>query len=83
MSEEIERSAIHVRREWGMGFGPIPNMVKLLESKGIIVLPIYDVCDEVDKLFNIESPGVPLHYALTWARWRKARFDASRILDIC
>ena len=47
-SEEIERSAIHVRREWGMGLGPIPNMVKLLESKGIIVLPIYDVCDEVD-----------------------------------
>ena len=32
--EEAEDLAIRLRREWNLGFGPIPSMTGLLESKG-------------------------------------------------
>jgi len=35
--EEIEDAATHCRRHWGLGDGPIANVVALLESKGIII----------------------------------------------
>jgi Zn-dependent peptidase ImmA (M78 family)/transcriptional regulator with XRE-family HTH domain len=35
--EEIEEAAASCRRFWGLGPGPIANMVLLLESKGVIV----------------------------------------------
>ncbi len=35
--EDIEDLAADVRRQWGLGYGPIPHLVKLLETKGIIV----------------------------------------------
>jgi len=35
-AEEIERAASNLRTHWGMGFGLIPNLVKLLESRGIV-----------------------------------------------
>lgn len=36
--ESIEEAAYQLRTSWGLGLGPISNMVDLLESKGIIVL---------------------------------------------
>jgi len=78
-AEEIERAASNLRIHWGMGFGPIPNMVKLLESKGIIVLPIYDACDEVDaySTWKGRRPCIMLSLNKTASR---ARFDASHEL---
>lgn len=40
--EEIERSAEIVRSAWGLGLGPIGNLTKLLESRGVFIghLPI-------------------------------------------
>ncbi|HEY3520768.1 MAG TPA: helix-turn-helix transcriptional regulator, partial [Rhodanobacteraceae bacterium] len=35
--EEIENAADECRRAWGLGFGPISNVLSLLESNGIIV----------------------------------------------
>ena len=35
--DEIERIALHVRREWGLGMGPISNLILLLEKQGFIV----------------------------------------------
>ena len=46
--EDIEQAASDLRRHWNMGLGPIPDIVKLVESKGIIVLPLPDACDKVD-----------------------------------
>jgi Zn-dependent peptidase ImmA (M78 family)/DNA-binding XRE family transcriptional regulator len=36
--ESAERAAAEVRRMWQLGSGPIDNMVRLLEAKGIIVV---------------------------------------------
>ncbi len=78
-AEEIERAASNLRIQWGMGFGPIPNMVRLLESKGIIVLPVYHACDEVDaySTWKGRRPCIMLSFNKTASR---ARFDASHEL---
>ena len=46
--DDIENIAVALRRHWKMGLGPIPNIVKLLESKGILVLPLPHAVDKVD-----------------------------------
>lgn len=38
--EDIEDAASAVRSAWGLGLGPIGNVLKLLESKGIFVLKL-------------------------------------------
>lgn len=77
--EDIERAASDLRRYWGMGFGPIPNMTKLLESKGIFVLPINDMCEDVDAYSTWigRRPCVMLTLSKTASR---ARFDAAHEL---
>lgn len=45
---EIEQTASELRNYWKMGAGPIPDIVKLAESKGIFVLPIDESCLKVD-----------------------------------
>jgi Zn-dependent peptidase ImmA (M78 family) len=35
--DEIDRIALEVRKAWGLGPGPISNVLALLESKGIVV----------------------------------------------
>lgn len=78
-AEETERVAGNLRTHWGMGLGPIPNLVKLLESNGIIVLPIYDACAEVDaySTWKGRRPCILLSFNKTASR---ARFDASHEL---
>lgn len=77
--EEVEIAASELRSKWGMGVGPIPNMVQLLESKGVFVLPIYDACEEVDAYAThyIDRPCVMLAFNKTASR---ARFDAAHEL---
>lgn len=36
-NEEIETLALNLRRHWGLGLGPISNVLALLESKGIVI----------------------------------------------
>jgi Zn-dependent peptidase ImmA (M78 family)/transcriptional regulator with XRE-family HTH domain len=44
--DSAEAAANRVRQEWGLGQGPIDNMVKLLETKGAIVTrPTVDTSD--------------------------------------
>jgi Zn-dependent peptidase ImmA (M78 family)/transcriptional regulator with XRE-family HTH domain len=38
--DSIEKIASEVRRAWGLGDGPIPDMIRLLENKGIIIAKI-------------------------------------------
>src|SRR3984893_10163187 len=56
--EEIEAAATAVRRGWGLGDGPIGNLVKLIESRGIFVghLPLPD---ETVNAFSFWSGAVP------------------------
>jgi Zn-dependent peptidase ImmA (M78 family)/transcriptional regulator with XRE-family HTH domain len=36
----IEKIASNVRRAWGLGDGPIPDIIRLLENKGIVIAEI-------------------------------------------
>ena len=38
--DHIENIATDVRRKWGLGDGPIPDMIRLLENNGIIIAEI-------------------------------------------
>lgn len=77
--DDIELVATALRRFWGMGLGPIPNMTKLLESKGIVVIPIYNSCTEVDafSVWEGKRPWVMLAFGKASSR---ARFDAAHEL---
>jgi Zn-dependent peptidase ImmA (M78 family)/DNA-binding XRE family transcriptional regulator len=77
--EDIEQAAGNLRRHWGMGFGPIPDIVKLVESKGIMVLPLPDTCSKVDaySTWRGRRPCMLLSLAKTASR---VRFDVSHEL---
>jgi Zn-dependent peptidase ImmA (M78 family)/DNA-binding XRE family transcriptional regulator len=47
-AEQIEKVAIELRDYWGIGTRPIADMVKLLESKGIIVIRKQFDCQKID-----------------------------------
>lgn len=79
-ANDIESCAAAVRREWGLGVGPIPNVVQLLESKGVIVLPIAAGCQEVDA-FSLWHGGRPYMFlVLDKDSPSRTRFDAAHEL---
>jgi Zn-dependent peptidase ImmA (M78 family) len=62
--EEIESVAEAVRAEWGLGLGPITNLVALLESKGIVVLKLSHAEADVDA-FCVRSDQRPLVFLVS------------------
>jgi Zn-dependent peptidase ImmA (M78 family)/transcriptional regulator with XRE-family HTH domain len=56
--EEIESTAEVCRQEWGLGVGPISNMLALLESKGIVVCR-YEMENEKIDAFSFWNGGRP------------------------
>lgn len=48
--EEIERVAERCRSYWGLGLGPIDNMVRVAENAGALVTTFHEVSHEVDAL---------------------------------
>jgi Zn-dependent peptidase ImmA (M78 family)/DNA-binding XRE family transcriptional regulator len=61
-SDDIEVAAAELRRAWGLGPGPLTNPITLLESKGVWVLPLSAVCDDVDafSMWQSQRPFVML-----------------------
>lgn len=67
--DDIERFAVKVREAWGLGLGPIPDLFRLLESKGIIISFISEQSEDVDAfsfwqarrpyIFLVPSKGSP------------------------
>jgi Zn-dependent peptidase ImmA (M78 family) len=78
-SDDIEKIAVDLRNHWNMGLGPIPNIVKLLEAKGIIVLPLPDAVHKVDaySTWRGNQPCMLVSYQKTASR---IRFDVSHEL---
>ena len=78
--EEIEACAVRVRKTWGLGLGPIPNVVRLLESKGVLASWIPEGCREVDA-FSGWYGGRPLVFLVTEKQYTsRTRFDAAHEL---
>jgi len=76
---DIEEAAADLRRHWKMGLGPIPNLVQMLESKGIMVLPLPDACHQVDaySTWRGKRPCIFLSFQKSASR---VRFDISHEL---
>lgn len=74
-----EEAAATLRRMWGLGNAPIPNMVHLLESKGIRVFSLAEEAREVDA-FCTWYDSKPFIFLNTLKSAERSRFDAAHEL---
>jgi Zn-dependent peptidase ImmA (M78 family)/DNA-binding XRE family transcriptional regulator len=78
--EEIERIAETVREHFGLGLGPISNVVRLLETKGVIVCRL-EMAGEKVEAFSFWSGVRPFVFlASDKSSGARARFDAAHEL---
>lgn len=76
---EPEEAAATLRRMWGLGNAPIPNMIHLLESKGIRVFSLAEEAREVDA-FCTWYEGKPFIFLNTIKSAERSRFDSAHEL---
>lgn len=74
-----EDAAATLRRMWGLGNAPIPNMIHLLESKGIRVFSLAEEAREVDA-FCTWYGNKPFVFLNTMKSAERSRFDAAHEL---
>ncbi|MCB1805308.1 MAG: ImmA/IrrE family metallo-endopeptidase [Candidatus Competibacteraceae bacterium] len=78
-TRDIESLATAVRRSWGLGDGPIPGLMSLLESKGINILPLANDCEGVDA-FSFWYQNRPFIMLTMGKNASRAHFDAAHEL---
>lgn len=76
---EPEEAAATLRRMWGLGNAPIPNMIHLLESKGIRVFSLTEEVRDADA-FCTWYEGKPFVFLNTLKSAERSRFDAAHEL---
>ena len=71
-----EMASDAVRGAWGLGSGPAPNLVNLLESKGVFVFALAEDCRELDaySFWRWDRPFVALN---TMKSAERSRLDAA------
>lgn len=74
-----EAAAQAVRAAWGLGQQPIPDMIKLLESKGIRVFSLCEDTKNVDA-FSCWRNSTPFVFLNTFKSTERSRFDAAHEL---
>lgn len=74
-----EEAAATLRRMWDLGNAPIPNMIHLLESKGIRVFSLAEEAREVDA-FCTWYGSKPFVFLNTMKSAERSRFDAAHEL---
>ena len=78
--EEIESAASQCREMWGLGSGPISNMVSLLENKGVLVCRRV-ISDEKVEAFSFWNGNKALVFLSSEkTSCSRARFDAAHEL---
>src|SRR6266849_4038755 len=78
--EEIELLAEECRKTWGLGLGPISNVIGLLESKGVAICR-YEVANEQIEAFSFWNGTRPFIFlASDKGSASRARFDAAHEL---
>lgn len=77
---EVEKIAESVREHFGLGFGPISNVVRLLERKGVVVCR-YEITGENIEAFSFWSGSRPFIFlASDKESGARSRFDAAHEL---
>lgn len=63
-TESLEQAADGVREYWGLGQGPISNVVRLLEKKGCVIIDVDHEDSKVDAFSTViaERPLIFLNY---------------------
>lgn len=74
-----EAAATALRAAWGLGEQPIPNLVHLLESKGVRIFSLAIDSREVDA-FSTWKDETPLIFLNTLKSAERGRFDAAHEL---
>jgi Zn-dependent peptidase ImmA (M78 family)/transcriptional regulator with XRE-family HTH domain len=78
--DEIEGLAADARAAWQLGTGPIPTLLTLLESRGIVVFRVPSDCDKVDA-FSFWNKGRPFIFLNSdKGSSSRSRFDAAHEL---
>ena len=77
-----ERAASHVRREWGLGDGPIDDLVSLLESRGGIWVRSLGHATEMIDAFSLWDADGQAHVVMSHAKGDgfRSRMDAAHEL---
>lgn len=74
-----EGAAQALRESWGLGLLPIPNMVKLLEAKGVRIFSLCEDTKSVDA-FSYWRNDQPFVFLNTFKSAERSRFDAAHEL---
>ncbi|MCS7482714.1 helix-turn-helix domain-containing protein [Umezawaea endophytica] len=74
-----ETAATMVRGRWGLGSGPAPTMVHLLEAHGVRVFSLPVDCADVDA-FSFWHAGTPFVFLNPTTSAERGRFDAAHEL---
>ncbi|WP_368660513.1 ImmA/IrrE family metallo-endopeptidase [Corynebacterium sp.] len=74
-----EQAARSLREEWGLGTRPLPNLVQLLESKGVHVFGLPPLAEAVDA-FSCWSDGIPYVFSARRRTPEGVRFDLAHEL---
>lgn len=78
--EEIEAAAELCRKEWGLGLGPISNVISLLESRGIATCRLTMINQKIDA-FSFWNGTRPFIFLATEKESSsRARFDTAHEL---
>ena len=78
--ESIEEAAAKLRVAWGMGCGPIPDMVALLESHGIRVIRQASGSTKLDAFSRIINAQPMIFLSSDKGAGPRSRFDAAHEL---
>lgn len=77
--EDPESAAIALRSHWGLGSKPIPDMIKLLEAKGVRIFSLEEENLNVDA-YSCWKGGIPFVFLNTMKSAERSRFDAAHEL---
>lgn len=76
---DAETAAQVVRAEWSLGEKPIPNLIHLLEARGVRVFSITQECRELDA-YSLWRGDQPFVFLNTQKSGEHSRFDAAHEL---
>lgn len=77
--EDPVSAAAALRRFWGLGFKPIPDLIRLLEAKGVRFFSITERNKNVDA-FSCWKDGVPYVFLNMFKSAERSRFDTAHEL---